>query len=140
MIRRCGDALRGLLRRRRAHPAGPRGRRRRRDLGGRQLLPKQWSELVDAALRGDWATARALHYALLPLIRALFLETNPIPIKAAMAMLGYCRDELRLPLLPMSDGPRQQLRAALLTKRVTRDRVSAYQRARDRVADRMTVR
>jgi len=77
-------------------------------------LPKQWAEAVDAALRGDWATARQRHYALFPVMRALFLETNPIPTKAAMAMLGYCRDELRLPLLPMSAGPRETLRAALL--------------------------
>jgi 4-hydroxy-tetrahydrodipicolinate synthase len=76
-------------------------------------VPKQWSEAVAAALRDDWATARRLHYALLPLIRALFLETNPIPIKAAMSMLGLCRDELRLPLLPMSAAPREALRAEL---------------------------
>jgi 4-hydroxy-tetrahydrodipicolinate synthase len=76
-------------------------------------VPKQWSEAVAAALQGDWPTARRLHYNLLPLIRALFLETNPIPIKAAMSMLGLCRDELRLPLLPMTDAPRQLLRAEL---------------------------
>jgi 4-hydroxy-tetrahydrodipicolinate synthase len=46
-------------------------------------------------------------------MRALFLEVNPIPIKAAMSMLGFCRDELRLPLVPMSEGPRETLRAAL---------------------------
>jgi 4-hydroxy-tetrahydrodipicolinate synthase len=76
-------------------------------------LPKPWAAAVDAALSGDWPTARRLHYALLPVIRALFLETNPIPVKAAMAMLGLCRDELRLPLLPMSAGPREVLRSAL---------------------------
>jgi 4-hydroxy-tetrahydrodipicolinate synthase len=76
-------------------------------------VPRLWSEAVAAALRGDWAAAREGHYALLPLIRALFLETNPIPIKAAMAMLGLCRDELRLPLLPMSAAPREVLRTAL---------------------------
>ena len=75
--------------------------------------PKPWAAAVDAARRGDWSEARRGHYALLPLIRSLFLETNPIPIKAAMAMLGYCVDELRLPLLPMTDAPRQQLRAAM---------------------------
>ena len=75
--------------------------------------PKPWAAAVDAARRGDWVEARRGHYALLPLIRSLFLETNPIPIKAAMAMLGYCVDELRLPLLPMTDAPRQQLRAAM---------------------------
>jgi 4-hydroxy-tetrahydrodipicolinate synthase len=77
------------------------------------VLPKQSAEAVDAALRNDWETARRLHYRMLPLIRALFLETNPIPIKAAASMMGFCRDELRLPLLPMTDGPRETLRALL---------------------------
>ncbi len=77
------------------------------------VLPRQSAEAVDAALQGRWKEARERHYQLLPLIRTLFLETNPIPVKAAMAMMGYCRDELRLPLLPMTDGPRQVLRAAL---------------------------
>jgi len=76
-------------------------------------LPKQSAAVTTAALAGDWATARRLHYAMLPLGRALFLETNPIPIKAAMAMMGYCRDELRLPLLPMSEAPRAQLRSVM---------------------------
>jgi 4-hydroxy-tetrahydrodipicolinate synthase len=76
-------------------------------------LPKAWVEAVDAMRRNDWADARRRIYPLLPLLRTLFLETNPIPIKAAMAMLGFCADELRMPLLPMSEAPRQQLRAAL---------------------------
>jgi 4-hydroxy-tetrahydrodipicolinate synthase len=76
-------------------------------------VPRAWADAVQAAIDGDWPTARRRHYALFPLMRALFLETNPIPIKAAMAMLGFCRDELRLPLLPLSDGPRAVLRAAL---------------------------
>jgi 4-hydroxy-tetrahydrodipicolinate synthase len=77
------------------------------------IVPKQSAEAVDAMLRNDWETARRLHYRLLPLLRTLFLETNPIPVKAAAAMLGICRDELRLPLLPMTDGPREILRRAL---------------------------
>jgi 4-hydroxy-tetrahydrodipicolinate synthase len=76
-------------------------------------LPKRSAEMTAAALAGDWATARRLHYAMLPLARVLFLETNPIPIKAAMAMMGYCRDELRLPLLPMSEAPRTKLRSVM---------------------------
>jgi 4-hydroxy-tetrahydrodipicolinate synthase len=76
-------------------------------------VPRAWSAAVAAALRGDWTDAKRKHYALLPLMRALFLETNPIPIKAAMSMRGLCADELRLPLLPMSDVPRAQLRGAL---------------------------
>lgn len=75
--------------------------------------PRRWGEAVGAALRGDWSAARRGHYALLPLLRALFLETNPIPIKAAMAALGFCADELRLPLLPMSEAPRRRLHDAL---------------------------
>lgn len=75
--------------------------------------PQAWAGAVSAALAGDWPEARRRHYALLPLLRVLFLETNPIPVKAAMAMLGFCADELRLPLLPMSEGPRAQLHAAL---------------------------
>ena len=49
----------------------------------------------------------------LPLMQALFLETNPVPVKAALAMMGFCRDELRLPLVPMTDAPRDRLRALL---------------------------
>jgi 4-hydroxy-tetrahydrodipicolinate synthase len=77
------------------------------------LLPKESAAAANAALSGDWQLARRLHYRLIPLIRALFLETNPIPVKAAAFMMGICRDELRLPLLPMSEGPREKLREAL---------------------------
>jgi 4-hydroxy-tetrahydrodipicolinate synthase len=76
-------------------------------------LPRESAAAVNAALAGNWEEARRLHYRLLPVMRALFLETNPIPIKAALAMLRVCRDEVRLPLLPMSAGPREKLRAAL---------------------------
>ncbi|MBI1815683.1 MAG: 4-hydroxy-tetrahydrodipicolinate synthase [Deltaproteobacteria bacterium] len=76
-------------------------------------LPKESVAMTSAMLAGDLPRARALHFKLFPAIRALFLETNPIPIKAALAMMGLCRDELRLPLLPMTDGPRAKLRAAL---------------------------
>ncbi|MDX2167622.1 MAG: 4-hydroxy-tetrahydrodipicolinate synthase [Deltaproteobacteria bacterium] len=78
------------------------------------LVPQAWAQAVDAMVRGDWHDARCRHYALLPLMRVLFLETNPIPIKAAMAMRGLCRDELRMPLLPMTEGPRAVLRQALV--------------------------
>jgi len=78
------------------------------------VAPKQSADMVAACLRGDWDNARRLHYRLLPLIRALFLETNPIPVKAAVSMMGLCRDELRLPLLPMSDAPRAKLRSVMV--------------------------
>jgi 4-hydroxy-tetrahydrodipicolinate synthase len=77
------------------------------------LLPRESQEVVTAALGGDWNRARELHYRLLPLMRALFLETNPIPVKAALHAMGVTSDELRLPLLPMSDAPRQKLLAAM---------------------------
>jgi 4-hydroxy-tetrahydrodipicolinate synthase len=77
------------------------------------VVPKASADMIAACRRGDWDTARQLHYRLLPLMRALFLETNPIPVKAALAMMGYCRDEVRLPLLPMSEAPRAKLRAVM---------------------------
>ena len=77
------------------------------------ILPNQSCEVTAACARGDFTAARTLHYRMLPLIRVLFLETNPIPVKAALAMMGYCRDELRLPLLSMSAAPKAQLRAVM---------------------------
>ncbi|MBI3784372.1 MAG: 4-hydroxy-tetrahydrodipicolinate synthase [Deltaproteobacteria bacterium] len=77
------------------------------------LMPAESAAMANAALAGDFAKARKLHYEILPVMRALFLETNPIPIKAAMSMAGHCRDELRAPLLPISDGPRARLKAVL---------------------------
>lgn len=77
------------------------------------LVPRRSADMAAAALAGDWQRARNLHYGMLPLIRALFLETNPIPVKAAMARLGFCADELRLPLLPMSTAARERLFAVM---------------------------
>jgi 4-hydroxy-tetrahydrodipicolinate synthase len=77
------------------------------------VIPAEMAQLADAALEGRWDEARRLHYRVLPLIRACFLETNPIPIKAALAMMGRSRDELRLPLLPMTAANRDRLAAAL---------------------------
>jgi 4-hydroxy-tetrahydrodipicolinate synthase len=66
------------------------------------IAPGAVSDMVAAMNSGDLARGRELHYGLLPLIRALSVETNPIPIKAAASLLGLCSDELRLPLVPMS--------------------------------------
>lgn len=77
------------------------------------VAPREIAELTELALEGRTAEASALHYRLLPLMRALFLETNPIPVKAAVAMLGLCDDELRLPLLTMSAEPRAILLSAM---------------------------
>ncbi len=77
------------------------------------VIPKELAELTGAALAGRWDEARAIHYRVLPLIRACFLESNPGPIKAAVSMMGGCENSLRLPLRAMSDGPRAELTAVM---------------------------
>lgn len=76
-------------------------------------VPGPASELAEAALAGDWKAARAIHYRLLPLMRANFLETNPIPVKTALAMMGHGPAHFRAPLCAMSPGHREALRDAL---------------------------
>ncbi|MEE2887081.1 MAG: 4-hydroxy-tetrahydrodipicolinate synthase [Planctomycetota bacterium] len=66
------------------------------------LLPRRMSRLVQAALDGDFSTALAEHNAMYPLMKAMFVESNPAPIKAAMAKMGWLENELRLPLCPVS--------------------------------------
>lgn len=61
--------------------------------------PKLMADLCNAAREGRWDDARKLHYDNLPLCRALFSASNPMPVKTAMAMLGHCEPEIRLPLL-----------------------------------------
>ncbi|MBQ2272738.1 MAG: 4-hydroxy-tetrahydrodipicolinate synthase [Clostridia bacterium] len=65
------------------------------------VLPRKTVEICDSFFRGDVATARDLQLDLLPLINALFSEVNPIPVKAAMAAMGFGENYLRLPLTPM---------------------------------------
>jgi 4-hydroxy-tetrahydrodipicolinate synthase len=77
------------------------------------ILPRETADMVHAALDGDWKRARELHYKLLPLARAAFLETNPIPIKEAMAMAGMLSAEFRLPMCPMGETNRETLRGIL---------------------------
>ncbi len=77
------------------------------------IVPKETADMVHAALDGDWKRARELHYKLLPLARAAFLETNPIPIKEAMAMAGMLTAEFRLPMCPMGEANRETLRGIL---------------------------
>jgi 4-hydroxy-tetrahydrodipicolinate synthase len=79
------------------------------------IVPRETADLVHAALDGDWKRARDLHYRLFPLARAAFIETNPIPIKEAMAMAGMLEPEFRLPMCRMGDANREKLRAILKT-------------------------
>lgn len=77
--------------------------------------PDLMAELVTAGLEGDFGRARAAHYRLLPLMRANFVETNPIPVKTALAMLGQMEAHFRLPLTPLSAAGRRSLEVALET-------------------------
>jgi 4-hydroxy-tetrahydrodipicolinate synthase len=77
------------------------------------VVPADMAAMWDAAAAGDWARARALHYKLLPLSEGLFIETNPIPVKTALAMMGKIADELRAPLYPMAGANREKVRKLL---------------------------
>ena len=77
------------------------------------IAPREMADLATVCLEGRLQEARRAQFRLLPLIRACFLETNPIPVKTAMAMMGLCREEFRLPLLQMADNNRAKLRQAL---------------------------
>ena len=77
------------------------------------LIPGELSAMVGAALAGDFAAALALHRKYYRIFKDLFIETNPIPIKAAMAMAGHCAEEYRLPLCEMASANRQKLEESL---------------------------
>lgn len=77
------------------------------------ILPKESAEMTNAALNGDWKRAKELHMRMFPLCKAMFYETNPIPVKTAMQLLGRLNGELRLPLAPMSEANRDRLGKAL---------------------------
>lgn len=89
-------------------------------LGGRgaisvtaNIAPKDSAEMFNAWERGDIAKARALHYKLEPLNAAMFIETNPIPVKTALAMMGKIKEEFRLPLCEMSPANKEKLKNVL---------------------------
>ncbi|MBO4299591.1 MAG: 4-hydroxy-tetrahydrodipicolinate synthase [Clostridia bacterium] len=77
------------------------------------VLPAKTSELCHRFFRGDAAGSARMQCELLPLINALFCEVNPIPVKAAMAAMGWCENYLRLPLTPMEEAHWQTLRALM---------------------------
>jgi 4-hydroxy-tetrahydrodipicolinate synthase len=78
------------------------------------MIPREVTEMTHAALKGDFERAGRIHTKLFPLFKDLFIETNPIPLKAAMAMMGLCEETYRLPLVPMGDANRAQLKKTLL--------------------------
>ena len=77
------------------------------------VVPKLVADAWDAAAAGDFARARAAHLQTVRLTEALFAETSPQPVKAALALLGKIDGEIRLPLTPCSDAVRERVRAAL---------------------------
>jgi 4-hydroxy-tetrahydrodipicolinate synthase len=90
-------------------------------LGGDGLIsvasneaPELMSHLVNLALAGKWDEARLLHYRLLPLMEANFIESSPGPVKAALAMMGLIEENYRLPLVPIEEKNRTRLREVLL--------------------------
>jgi 4-hydroxy-tetrahydrodipicolinate synthase len=85
------------------------------------VVPEEISTLVRTGLAGDFTAARDLQLRLLPLINALFRETNPIPAKAALHLLGRVKNELRLPLVPASPATEEILRD-LLAEDIARER------------------
>jgi len=76
-------------------------------------VPELMSRLTELALTGEREPARALHYRLLPLMEANFLESNPGPVKAALALMGLIEERYRLPLVPVQEQTRARLRAVL---------------------------
>lgn len=73
------------------------------------IMPKAVADLTDAFFAGDLATARRLHLETLKISNAMFMESNPIPVKTALGLMGKCSDELRLPLAPMGAANKARL-------------------------------
>jgi 4-hydroxy-tetrahydrodipicolinate synthase len=77
------------------------------------VAPGDMAAMVDAVAAGDLKKAQALHYRMAPLIDALFIETNPVPVKEALCLLGKMTADVRLPLCPLSEKNRESLRKAM---------------------------
>jgi 4-hydroxy-tetrahydrodipicolinate synthase len=84
------------------------------------VIPRQVAQMVQAVAAGKSAAALKLHQKYYPLFKDLFIETNPVPVKAALAMLGQIEEEYRLPLVPMSAKNREVLRATMKAVGVVR--------------------
>lgn len=77
------------------------------------IMPKAVGDLTDAYIAGDLATARKLHLDTLKISNAMFIESNPVPVKTALGLMGKCSDEVRLPLAPMSEANKNKLAAIM---------------------------
>jgi 4-hydroxy-tetrahydrodipicolinate synthase len=77
------------------------------------VIPREVTEMTHAALKGDFERAGRIHAKVFPLFKDLFIETNPVPVKSAMAMMGLIEETYRLPLVPLADANRTQLKKTL---------------------------
>jgi 4-hydroxy-tetrahydrodipicolinate synthase len=77
------------------------------------VVPRAVADMVHHALAGRWTEARELHLKYYPLFADLFIDTNPIPVKTALALMGRIEDAYRLPLCEMSEGLKKRLEATL---------------------------
>lgn len=77
------------------------------------VAPRQLSQFLEACLAGDFAAGRKLHDRLAPLHEALFLETNPTPVKYAVSLTGRCTGDIRLPMVEVADGTKEKVRQAM---------------------------
>ncbi len=82
------------------------------------VAPKDSAEMYNAWANGDIAKARELHYKLEPINSAMFIETNPIPVKTALVMMGKIREEFRLPLCEMSKSNKEKLKGVLKSAKI----------------------
>jgi 4-hydroxy-tetrahydrodipicolinate synthase len=78
------------------------------------IMPKEVSQMVDFWLKGDIESARKLHLKLFPLFKGIFIETNPIPVKKALYLMGIIENDIRLPLVEMTPEGTEKLRKILL--------------------------
>lgn len=76
-------------------------------------IPKQMKQLMEAVLKEDYEKARAIHYKYLPLMNVNFIESNPIPVKCALAMMGLVQENYRLPMIAIGEENRKKLKAIL---------------------------
>jgi 4-hydroxy-tetrahydrodipicolinate synthase len=77
------------------------------------IAPRECAQLTKACLNGNWERGRDLQLKMIPLMRSVFIETNPIPVKTALALMGKCNADLRLPLTPMAEENVHKLAQAM---------------------------
>jgi len=77
------------------------------------IAPREMAQLAESCLNANWEEGRKFQFKLIPLIRSVFIETNPIPVKTALSLMGKCTGELRLPLTAMAEGNVKKLKQAM---------------------------